>query len=147
MSCPAWEWRPAAFNLLAAQPPVCFLDDKARMRKVLEVARQLGVMPTHVLEVADHMDVHPNTGEVLLFKIRMRRSTPAAKAAALSTAELSVDVTRRPECQPTPMDSAGRQPSSLGPTSEPAGPPRSGKKRRSQARPSQLRKPRTQRSE
>jgi hypothetical protein len=73
MSRLVWDWTTAAFAKLAVSPPSCDLDPSPRLRRILEVAKELGVLPTDVLTVSDHMARDVVTGEVKLWAKPMRQ--------------------------------------------------------------------------
>lgn len=98
----AWPWRESAFQSLARYPAVCDLKSVEVMWRVLETARALGVMPSDVLTVADHMARNPHTGEICLYSKVIPRPADNDPCRCHNTAEESLTNTPL-ELEPKPL--------------------------------------------
>ena len=129
MSRLVWDWTTAAFALLAANPCVCDLDPHPRMLRVLEAARRLGVLPTDVLTVADHMARDPREGTVKLYAARVHPA-PTVCHGFDEQPEPDAKQIRQPRQRPPkPTAKAVRRPVSHAPKAGRAAPRQSRKKR------------------
>ena len=111
-----FPWAPEAIAMLTRGTPVCALRPGPRLARVLEVASALGVLPGHVLAIADHIDFS-FTGEVIVY------ATPVAKAPRAEDQTANDQPSEpEPELKPVPhhpdrpTDSGGRPRKSPGPT-------------------------------
>lgn len=113
-----WDWTTAAFAELCEPLAVCDCYPRQRLTKILHVARTLGVLPGHVLQIADRMARDPHTGTIRLHQHPMPQPVESAGEPTPSL-----------ERQPIPMDLGDRPPSSHGPKCVPAAKPRTEKTR------------------
>ncbi len=123
----AFAWAPAAIAMLKAGTPVCALKPGPRLNRILEVASALGVLPGHVLAIADHIDFGP-TGEVVCY------SSPVAKAPGPGSldnndqpTEPEQELRPSPAHQCSPRATTGRRHKSPGPKRGKPGRPSKGK--------------------
>lgn len=126
-----FPWAPSAIELLKRGTPVCALKPGPRLQRILETAATLGVLPSHVLAIADRIDFGP-AGTIEVFKNPVARAATAeGQTANDQPPAKEQELTPSPRHPDKPKGSGGRHQTSCEPK---AGSPSRGRKEKSSRR-------------